>query len=113
WAYFFWTRKAARPLALPLGALTGDLQPVRSIGHEARPRREAHIMVSFSGTNPKRLRANVTAPVRTRAQRMLTHERGVGYARDAESDLFLLAATHIGGEGTFYAKGAARGARSA
>ena len=53
-------------------------------------------MAKFSGTNRKPLRANLTAPVRTRAQRTLTHERGIGYPRDATSDLFLLAATNMG-----------------
>ena len=68
-------------------------------------------MVKFSGTNRKRNVANVTAPIRTRAQRTLTHERGVGYTRDAESDLFLLAATNMVGEDTFYEKAAARDER--
>src|SRR5262245_8475975 len=68
-------------------------------------------MAKFSGTNRKRLRANVTAPIRTRAQRMLTHQGGVGYARDAESDLFLLAATNMVGEDTFYETAAVRDAR--
>ena len=68
-------------------------------------------MAKFSGTNHKPLRTNLTTPVRTRAQRVLTHERGVGYARDAESDLFLLAATNMVGEDTFYERAEVRDAR--
>ena len=68
-------------------------------------------MAKFSGTNRKPLRANITAPIRTRAQRTRTHERGVGYTRDAESDLFLLAATNMVGEDTFYESAATRDAR--
>src|SRR5262245_25487402 len=69
------------------------------------------IMAKFSGTNRKPLRANITAPIRTRPQRLLTHERGVGFARDVESDLFLLAATNMVGEDTFYEDAASRDAR--
>ena len=68
-------------------------------------------MAKFSGTNRKPLRVNLTAPVRTRAPRVLTHERGVGHARDAESDLFLLAATNMVGEDTFYEGAATRDQR--
>jgi hypothetical protein len=70
-------------------------------------------MAKFSGTNRTPLRANLTAPVRTRAQRTLTHERGIGYARDATSDLFLLAATNMVGEDTFYERAEVRDARFA
>jgi hypothetical protein len=68
-------------------------------------------MVKFSGTNRKPLRANVTAPIRTRTRRVLTHEHGLGYARDAESDLFVLAATNMVGEDTFYERADARDER--
>jgi len=68
-------------------------------------------MAKFSGTNRKPLRVNVTAPIRTRAQRMFTHERGVGFARDVESDLFVLAATNMVGEDTFYERAGDRDAR--
>ena len=68
-------------------------------------------MAKFSGTNRKPLRVNLKAPVRTLTRRVFTHERGIGYARDAESDLFLLAATNMVGEDTFYEKAAARDAR--
>jgi hypothetical protein len=59
-------------------------------------------MGKFSGTRRQPRRANVRAPVRTRAERVFTHEGGVGFARDLESDLFLLAATNMVGEQTFY-----------
>lgn len=59
-------------------------------------------MTKFSGTKRRPLRANLTAPVRTRDERALTHEGGAAYARDPESDLFLLAATNMVGEDTFY-----------
>ena len=42
---------------------------------------------------------------------MFTHEGGVGYARDAESELFLLAVTNMVGEDTFYERAAERDAR--
>src|SRR6478672_12316251 len=88
------------------GSLTGT-SPTRHTtntgSNEARK-----TMAKFSGTNDKPLRTNLTAPVRTRAGRVLTHERGIGYARDAESDLFLLAATNMVGEETFYEDAATR-----
>ena len=68
-------------------------------------------MAKFSGTNRTPLRANLTAPIRTKRTRALTHERGVGYARDAESDLFLLAVTNMVGEDTFYERASDRDAR--
>jgi hypothetical protein len=51
-------------------------------------------MTKFSGTRPRPLRANLTAPVRTTGRRTLTHEGGPGFVRDAELELFLLAATN-------------------
>jgi hypothetical protein len=68
-------------------------------------------MAKFSGTNRKPRHANVTASVRTRAARIFTHEGGVGYERDRESDLFLLAATNMVGEDTFYERADVRDAR--
>ena len=68
-------------------------------------------MGKFTGTRRHPLRANVRAPVRTRLQRVLTYEGGVGFARDEESDLFLLAATNMVGEQTFYEQAASRDAR--
>ena len=68
-------------------------------------------MAKFSGTNRQRLRTNLHAPIRTERTRVLTHERGVGHARDAESDLFLLAVTNMVGEDTFYERAADRDAR--
>ena len=59
-------------------------------------------MSKFSGTRRRPLRANVTAPVRTDGRRTRTHEGGDAHLRDAESELFLLAATNMVGEDTFY-----------
>ena len=70
-------------------------------------------MTKFSGSTRRRLRANVTAPVRTRAdnRRVATHEGGVGYEHDDASALFLLAATNMVGEDTFYERAPDRDAR--
>jgi hypothetical protein len=68
-------------------------------------------MTKFSGTKRRPLRANLTAPIKTLRQRTLTHEGGAAYLRDPESDLFLLAATNMVGEDTFYERAAARDAR--
>src|SRR5262249_42078002 len=111
---------AARP-AVRLGIAPSTRFPDRNVlrqqhtpTHQRRPPREEGIpMAKFSGTTRNPLRANVMAPIRTRTRRMLTHERGVGYARDAESDLFLLAATNMVGEDTFYEAAATRDARFA
>ncbi len=72
-------------------------------------------MTKFSGSTRRRLRANVTAPVRTRAdhRRVATHEGGAGYEHDDTSALFLLAATNMVGEDTFYERAHARDARFA
>ena len=59
-------------------------------------------MTKFSGTKHRPLRVNLVAPVRTLRQRTLTREGGTAYLRDPESELFLLAATNMVGEGTFY-----------
>lgn len=48
-----------------------------------------------------REKPRVTGAV-TSTEPALTHERGVGYARDPKSELFLLAVTNMVGEQTFY-----------
>ena len=68
-------------------------------------------MSKFSGTRTRRLRANVTAPIRTDGRRTLTREGGLAHLRHAESDLFLLAATNMVGEDTFYERASDRDAR--
>ena len=68
-------------------------------------------MTKFSGTKRRPLRANLMAPVRTRRQRAATYEGGAAYLRDPQSDLFLLAATNMVGEDTFYERAAERDAR--
>jgi hypothetical protein len=68
-------------------------------------------MTKFSGTKRRPLRTNLTAPVRTLAKRTLTYEGGAAFVRDAESELFLLAATNMVGENTFYERAADRDAR--
>jgi len=67
-------------------------------------------MPKFSGTTRRPLRADVTAPVRTRGPRLVTHEGGAASGRDSESDLFLLAATNMVGEDTFYERAGDRDA---
>src|SRR5437588_11447599 len=68
-------------------------------------------MSKFSGTNRRPLRVNLTGPIRTRGRGVLTHEGGDAFGRDPESDLFLLAATNMVGEDTFYERAATRDAR--
>ena len=68
-------------------------------------------MTKFSGSKRRPLRINLMAPIRTGRTRTLTHEGGAAYTRDAESDLFLLAATNMVGEDTFYERADARDAR--
>ena len=70
-------------------------------------------MTKFSGTKNRPLRANLTAAVRTTSRRTLTYEGGLAHERAAESDLFLLAATNMVGEDTFYERAGDRGARFA
>lgn len=72
---------------------------------------EEKTMTKFSGTARRPLRANLTAPIKTTRRRTLTHEGGVAYVRDPESELFLLAATNMVGEDTFYERAADRDAR--
>jgi hypothetical protein len=54
--------------------------------------------------------ATLTSPVRA-VRRALTYERGPAYARDARSELFLLAVTNMVGEDTFYEAAGARDER--
>ena len=68
-------------------------------------------MTKFSGTKRRPLRTNLTAPIKTLGRRTLTYEAGRAFVRDAESELFLLAATNMVGEDTFYERAADRDAR--
>ncbi|MGH9127955.1 MAG: hypothetical protein ACRDY2_03075 [Acidimicrobiales bacterium] len=68
-------------------------------------------MTKLSGTKESPRRANLTAPVKTLLQRTLTHEGAPAHLRDAESELFLLAATNMVGEDTFYEGAEARDTR--
>jgi hypothetical protein len=62
--------------------------------------------------NQAHTRPAVTSPVKTAtAATGLTHEGGAGFARDAKSELFLLAITNMVGENTHYESGADRDAR--
>ncbi|MEV3981799.1 TROVE domain-containing protein [Nonomuraea sp. NPDC049758] len=57
-------------------------------------------------------RPPATSPVKTEAIATgRTHEGGAGYARDAKSELFLLAVTNMVGENTYYEQGKDRDAR--
>lgn len=55
-------------------------------------------MATFSKTN----QINPVAPVKTRGATLPTHEGGRGYAPDLESELFVMAASYLAGEGSFY-----------
>ena len=68
-------------------------------------------MPKFSGTKRRPLRTNPTASIRATNQRTFTHEGGDAIVRDIESELFLLAATNMVGEDTFYESAAQRDAR--
>lgn len=68
-------------------------------------------MSKFSGTHRRPLRANLTAPIRTIRSRTRTHQGGRAFVRTPESDLFLLAATNMVGEDTFYERASDRDAR--
>lgn len=57
--------------------------------------------------------AVLSAPIRTTGVIGVTHEGGIGHARDAKSELFLLAVTNMVGEGTFYEAGKTRDERYA
>lgn len=56
----------------------------------------------MSKFSSKPARANVHASVATTPQRARTYEGHLGYTRDAKSELFLLAASNMVGEQTFY-----------
>ena len=56
----------------------------------------------FSGTTNRPVPANLHGAVTTTDERTVTHEGGVAYERDACSQLFVLAATNMVGESTFY-----------
>ena len=59
--------------------------------------------------NTTRARPAATSPVQTDANASgLTYEGGPGYARDVQSELFLLAVANMVGEDTFYEKAADR-----
>jgi hypothetical protein len=68
-------------------------------------------MPKFSGTNRRPQRTNLTAPIRTLRRRSTTHEGGTAFVRDAASELFLLAATNMVGEDTFYERAGRRDER--
>jgi len=59
----------------------------------------------------KYIRIRPVAPVTAGPGRVLTHEGAVGYAPDLESELFLMAATYMATEPTFYETAEAREAR--
>ena len=68
-------------------------------------------MTKFSGTGKNPVRANLTAAVRTTRRRIRTYEGGEAYEREPETELFLLAATNMVGEDTFYERAADRDSR--
>ncbi len=63
-------------------------------------------MAKFSGTTRRPRRINPIAPIRTTDQRTATYEGGEAFVRDQESELFLLAATNMVDEDTFYERAA-------
>lgn len=65
-------------------------------------------MATFSAKN---IRTKLTSPTRTSRRRTLTHERGVGFAPELETELFLMAATYLATEGSFYESATEREAR--
>lgn len=56
-------------------------------------------MAKFSG---KAARPNVKSPMRTTGKTTTTYEGGLGYERDAKTQLFLLAVSNMVRQGTFY-----------
>lgn len=62
-------------------------------------------MAKFSG---KRTRPNVSSPMRTTGTVTQTYEGGVGFERDAKTQLFLLAVSNMVRQGTFYESAADR-----
>ncbi|HEX2244543.1 MAG TPA: TROVE domain-containing protein [Gammaproteobacteria bacterium] len=68
----------------------------------------------MSKFNRVNTRPNVTSAVQTAAvSTARTHQGGPGYARDAKSELFILAVSNMVSEGTFYESGNARDDRYA
>ena len=68
-------------------------------------------MSKFSGTKRRPFRTNLTAPIHTTSRRTVTHEGGAAFERDPESELFVLAATNMVGEDTFYERATDRDSR--
>lgn len=64
-------------------------------------------MAKFNGA---KARASGISPV-TSVGPAVTHEDGFGFARDAKSELFLLAVTNMVGEATFYESAGDRDSR--
>src|SRR5687767_16012284 len=60
---------------------------------------------------PAPVRAGALSAVATTTERTATHEGGPGFARDAKSELFLLAVSNMVGEDTFYEKASDRDER--
>lgn len=65
----------------------------------------------FSGTTNRPVPANLHGAVTTTDERTTTHEGGAAFKRTAESDLFVLAATNMVGEATFYEDASTRDKR--
>lgn len=74
-------------------------------------KREEFGVGKFAGSTTQPVRANLAAPVATTAEQVPTFNGGDGWARTAESDLFLLAVTNIVGEDTFYEAAGKRDSR--
>src|SRR5438132_12140779 len=68
-------------------------------------------MAKFSGSRNRPVVPNRRSPASTGKERMLTHEGGVGFAPELQTELFLAAATTFSGEDTFYESSSDRDAR--
>lgn len=64
-------------------------------------------MGKFSGSQ----KSAATGPLKTTGKKVATHEGGVGFKKDAKTDLFLLAATNLVGESAYYESAGDRDAR--
>ena len=62
-------------------------------------------MAKFSAKN---VRTNPISAIKTLRTRALTHEQGLGYEPNLETELFLMAATYMAGENSFYESASAR-----
>lgn len=62
----------------------------------------------MSRFNQRGAKPAVSSPVKTTGERITTHEGATGHARDARSELFLLAVSNFVGTDTFYEKGGQR-----